>query len=213
MFYKRRPSFLALLLMCLGILLAACTNEQNISSQKSLNEKEQSYSTEEGQNEVKINQLLEYPDININANVDPGMENYIPMDKTELMEFYGYIFDLAEVLPDMKEVPGEYGIYNWPGGGYYTVNSFQYLSEDEKQALSIAMEQGQLPITGFVEAYNHKLETSIVNGIEVVFAKYCKDEKEVMFAQFLYQNNGFFVTAEGITEDNFLDVVEYLTSR
>lgn len=75
------------------------------------------------------------------------------------------------------------------------------------------MEQGKLPITGLVEAYDYELESSVVNGIEVMLAKYCKDDKEMMFAQFEYQDIGFFVTSEGISEDSFLDVVKYLTNR
>lgn len=203
MFYKKRrlTLFLILAIMSLGLLLAACDSK---------NEDERSGSLEESYSEMKVNLLKEIPTLNLGANVDPGMENFIPMEKTELLEFYEYSFDLTEVLPELKEAPGEYGVYKWPAGGYYTLNSFQYFTEDEQQTLSITMEQGKLPITGLVEAYDYELESSVVNGIEVMLAKYCKDDKEMMFAQFEYQDIGFFVTSEGISEDSFLDVVKYL---
>ena len=94
MFYKKRrlTLFLILAIMSLGLLLAACDSK---------NEDERSGSLEESYSEMKVNLLKEIPTLNLGANVDPGMENFIPMEKTELLEFYEYSFDLTEVLPEI----------------------------------------------------------------------------------------------------------------
>lgn len=166
---------------------------------------------------ITINILDEEPDYQSVGTVNLREEIFIPMSRNEVLEFFDYSFDLKEAIAGIHDIDGlEYGVYKFPSGSYYTVNNFSYVSnEDAGQTIAVTICQNQLPVVDIVEAYDYELETSEINGVEMLLTQFTSKENEQLtaFAQFMYKGIGFFVSAQNMTTETFLSALDYLSTR
>lgn len=164
------------------------------------------------------------------AMFDISDENIHSMTRDELFKHYAIQpFDIAEVLDGMNLVyggfcGGGYGIYKFPSGGIYDANSFQYHHEGTKQHVGVVIKSEGT--TGYISEDQGTLLTSEVNGIEMTITHYTdslgfapSDEEvwiapnsDMYYAWFEYKGLGFFVSGANLSENEFTEVLQYLTS-
>lgn len=91
---------------------------------------------------------------------------------------------------------------------------FSYGNAGDKKYLTVTMAKDHLPYTDVNEAYDHPLTQSEINGIPVTAASYTNtDGQSLLYAEFLFQGNGYFLYADGISTDAFLQILLVLTGE
>ncbi len=146
--------------------------------------------------------------------------DFIPMSKKKLLDYYDVSISIEDVLPKLKEwdTGGTQGIYrNKTRGIYFDNNDFTYQSDDEQQKLTIVLSKGNLPysgLTSIIEGYDSKLKPSEINGTKMMIAHY-KDieETDKYYAKFMYNGNGYGVYAINLSWDDFLKAIGCLVIK
>lgn len=137
------------------------------------------------------------------------VDDFVAMDKTELNEYYG-INVFPTVPGDLKEWDDQkFGIYRRNGGTgevYWDSTVINYSNEDFSKIVNVAVGKNFLPVSDYV-LYNSTEEKSIINNIEIAIAQ---SKDGYYYAQFMYCGVGFQITANGITQDEFVAVISSL---
>ncbi|MEA4888806.1 MAG: hypothetical protein VB070_05020 [Clostridiaceae bacterium] len=187
------------------------TNTDNSSVNKAIeSESQQNIPTKTS--DIMIHELTQLPSAD-KMNIALKTEDFIKMNKQELCNFYG-INVFPTVLPnDMNEVADAvYGIFKRDKGTgdiYYSQNVLNYVNSSETKYLNIELSKGQLPYTDIATFTNNKNEKSTINGNELFIGHYSIKKNEYYYAEFLYHDVGFRITANNLTQNEF---VETLTS-
>ncbi len=142
-------------------------------------------------------------------------DDFIEMSRTEVCEYYGMnVF--PEVPSDLvcwDESKGySYGIFkreNGKGETYHDQNDITYSNEDVSKSINIKVARGKLPFTCFMFHMKDEMKASEINGIEVYIGQHT-DMTEVYYAEFMYNNTGFYVFTDGLTEDETVAVIASL---
>ena len=135
-------------------------------------------------------------------------DDFIPMNKDEMADYYG-----CNVFPDVPDdiSPREnphWGIYRRNQGTgeiYDDQNRQEYTNADQSRGLCVVTRKGCLPFFDFVIPANEE-ENSIINGHEVTIGL-SEAGYEVWF---LYKDVGFYIFADGITEDELISIISSL---
>lgn len=147
-------------------------------------------------------------DGNRKLNFNLRSEDFVEMDKSSLIEYYGT--NLFPGVPaDLKEWQDSHGIYRENGGTgnvYYDGTILNYSNEDFSRSINIEIDKDAMPITDCA-FFNEIEEKSIINNTEVAIAK---TDDGYYYAQFMYHNVGFQIIGEGLTENEFVDVISSL---
>lgn len=136
-------------------------------------------------------------------------DDFVVMNKAELNEYYG-INVFPTVPDDIKEWENQrFGIYRRNGGTgevYWDGTTYNYSNEDFSRALNIGIKKNSLPFCDYalLEAPEEK---SIINNVEIAIAQ---SDNGYFYAQFMYHNVGFQLTANGLTLDEFVAVISSL---
>lgn len=136
-------------------------------------------------------------------------KDMIFMTLEELSEYYGTDI-VPEVPADLTRRDGAYGIFkrdNGTGELYWDQNSQYFSNGDQSKNLVVDTRKGNLPFYCSV-VYEPEYEKSVINGTEVLIGL---DESGWYQVWFMYQNTGFFIGAEGVTEEELVDVIRSLT--
>jgi len=178
---------------------------------------------------VNINKLNAEP--RINTNMFCILEDNI--EHLTLDELYEHFriqpFDIADVIYETELVyggfwGGEYGIYHFPDGSLFDMNSFQYHRKNTSQHISIIIESGNPLIAALAEAYENPLKKSEIVGVEMVLANYSTESgfarsdddvwvapgSDMYFAQFTYKELSIVVETANLSEEEFIAVLDYI---
>ena len=135
-------------------------------------------------------------------------DDFIPMNKDEMADYYGYnVF--PEIPDDLSPKENQHwGIYRKNQGTgeiYHDQNRQTYENTDQSRGLVVETRKGRLPFFDFVIPADEE-ENSIINGHEVTIGL-SEAGYEVWF---LYKDVGFYIFADGITEDELISIISSL---
>lgn len=143
-------------------------------------------------------------------DIDKSIWDFKPMTEAELNAYYGTRLTLlSEKYSDWTFNNAPYGVYTENGNEVYTENSVSYISPDSKSSICVDMSKGELP-----------LYRGVGDDLKESFFAGDNDKKAVLFrcgddmfkAQFMRGGSGFLISANGIGEEEFLNIVrEYLS--
>ena len=139
----------------------------------------------------------------INLQID----DFVEMTREELNEYYGV--SVFPTVPDDIELRqgSQLGIYkrdNGAGGIYWDQNVLIYVNDDYSRKVFVYVAKGNLPLSDVIY-FDPDMEKSVINNYEVMLGQLCNEN---YFAEFMYNNTGFFVDADGLTEEEFVAVIE-----
>lgn len=139
------------------------------------------------------------------------VDDFVSMDKTDLNEYYGVnIFPaVPEDLTEWEEQKEHFGIYRRNGGTgevYCDLQALNYSNEDFSRTVNVEVVKDGLPLCDYM-LFEENKEKSIINNLEVAIGHSATGH---YYAQFIYQNVGFQVIADGLTQDEFVAVISSL---
>lgn len=185
--------------------------------------------TQKGENKITINTKLP-ENVGMNSICDFYLDynEYVPMTKDELRAFYG-----TEIFPrvpdDMAEYVGHlgagnsrsYGIYRANGGKGEVTHDNQLIMYVNREAdgnrsleIEVSKKYRYMSVNNFGSIYTHDeltkdLSCSIINGVEVFI--YHHPEVGYYMVNFIYNDTGFSIRADGFSEAEIIAVIESLT--
>ena len=185
--------------------------------------------TQKVENKILVNTVLP-ENVGMNSICDfyVGINDYVPMTKDELRAFYG-----TEIFPrvpdDMAEYVGHlgagnsrsYGIYRANGGTGEVTHDNQlimYVNREAEGNRSLEIEVSKryryMSVNNFGSIYTHDeltkdLSCSIINGVEVYI--YYSSKAAYYAVNFIYNDTGFSIRADGFSEAEVVAVTESLT--
>lgn len=139
-----------------------------------------------------------------------GRDDFIPMNKEEMVAYYG-----CNVFP---EIPDDislrenqhWGIYRRDKGTgemYHDQIRQTYENEDQSRVLVVETCKGRLPFHCCIVCLPEEEENSVINGHEVTIGL---SEYGYYAVSFFYQDVGFYIFADGITEDELISIISSL---
>ena len=161
---------------------------------------------------ININELPEITAARLVIDLRP--EDFVPMSKDEIIDFYGCDFFPSAIPADMKIVEeGEYGIYKRDEGAgevYYSANLAWYVDDNVNRQLQVNIDKGKLPDSCF--AYlGVEYETSVINGAELLIGRSVGHfGAERFVAEMMYAGNGLRIESSYLTQAEFVDAVTSL---
>lgn len=138
-------------------------------------------------------------------------DDFISMTEAELEDYYGTRF-VPEVPEDLVELRREahLGIYRRNGGTgeiYHDEQRLEWVTEDYSRGICVTVRKDRLPYQFFALLTQEEMETSEIRGVEVSIGQ---TEYGNWLAEFLYNEVGFRIWADGLTLDELVAVVESL---
>jgi hypothetical protein len=159
---------------------------------------------------IKINKVDEMPEFNEYAYIALMGHHFIQMSESELNDFYG-VNVFPTVLEDLVLKNSCLGIYKREDGEiYHAQNELHYSNDDQSRSLGIGVNKDKLPFYCFdvFELYAETSVFSTINGITVYIAHF--EIEDYYYCQFMNKTAGFFVSATGLSEEEFINVVKSL---
>ncbi len=134
-------------------------------------------------------------------------DDFVEMTREEMISYYGVNF-VPEVPSDMKIKEGEKsGIYRRGGGTgevYWDEDEVKFSNADSTRNVILTVDKG-----GYVYVDHNPLkgteEKSVINNVELFIGL---SEDGWFYTEFMYKNVGFLICAQGITENEFVSVIE-----
>lgn len=181
---------LCLFTVLLGIY--GCTSEKD--SQESYEKK----------NEIYFNHIKMIPssleDIELNG------EDFEKIEKEELVDYYG-INIFPSVPSDLKLSNNQYGIYKNNGQIYYDGNVINYANEDFTKSVNIEVSKEQFIPSDISEVFGDQYQQSVIDGMDICLGQ---TDDQYYYAEFLYHEVGLRIVADGLSEEEFISVIESL---
>ena len=143
------------------------------------------------------------------SSITLSSADYIALNEEELNEYYG--INIFPTVPDEIKVwdDQQYGIYKENGGTgdvYWDGSTLNYSNEDFTKTLNVEVKKDSLPLCDY-ELLSADEENSIINNVDVAIAQ---SENGYYFAQFVYSDVGFQLTAKGLTQEEFVATISSL---
>lgn len=210
---RRRPfSYAAVCAAVLLCGLAILLPRQNAVLQPEVSSAAAVPSSNTVENPLVFNKLKKQPD-QVFQLFALMSDDFHAMTAAALEEYYGASFP-AE-LPggltqqEITSPGGGPGIFQRKSGEiYFDGNRYVYGDSEKKKMLTVTVAKGHLPYTDINEAYDHPLTQSEINGIPITAASYTDtDGQSLLYAEFLFQGNGYFFYANNISTDAFLQIL------
>lgn len=135
-------------------------------------------------------------------------DDFVPMTEAELREYYGTEF-VAEVPEDLAELRREehLGIYRRDGGTgeiYHDEQRLTWVTEDETRGVSVTVRKDRLPYQFFALMTQEEMNVSVIRGVEVSIGQ---TEYGTWLAEFIHNEVGFRICAEGLTQEELVAVI------
>ena len=89
---------------------------------------------------------------------------------------------------------------------YCDLQALNYSNEDFSRTVNVEVVKDGLPLCDYM-LFEENKEKSIINNLEVAIGHSATGH---YYAQFIYQNVGFQVIADGLTQDEFVAVISSL---
>lgn len=165
------------------------------------------------QNTIVINKYDE--SVSSDMYISLMLDDFVEMSRNEVCEYYG-----TNVFPEVPsdlvcwdEFKGHrYGIYKREKGKgeiYHDQNDITYSNDDVSKSINIKVARGKFPFICCMYLMKDEMKASEINGIEVYIGQ-DTDMTEVYYAEFMYNNTGFYVFTDGLTEDETVAVISSL---
>ena len=130
----------------------------------------------------------------------------IEMSIEELCEYYGVNY-VPDVPADIKLWPNQSGeIFRRNGGTgevYWDGNGLNFSNEDFTRSVHVGVDKGSYVLQDYLY-FKGTEEKSVINDIEVVIGL---TENGYYYSEFMYNGVGFFIDAEGVTEEEFVAII------
>lgn len=138
------------------------------------------------------------------------LADFVELSASELNEYYG-----TKVFPavpsdltnwDKSDEFGGYGIYRRnqsKGDVYWDQNVLNYSNNDFTRNVNIEVAKNKLPVMDFgIEEKNIKKSTISGNDVYIGLS-----ESGYYYAKFIYNNTGFVLTADGLSQEEVIAVI------
>lgn len=138
-------------------------------------------------------------------------DDFVSMTESELRDYYGTEF-VPEVPEDLVELRREshLGIYRRDGGTgeiYHDEQRLEWTTEDYSRGICVTVRKDRLPYQFFALLTKEEMETSEIRGVEVSIGQ---TEYGTWLVEFLYNEVGFRICADGLTQEELVAVIESL---
>lgn len=134
------------------------------------------------------------------------VDDFVAMSTDEMKQYYGVDY-IPEVPPDMRAWGDQQkGIYKRDGGSgevYWDSDILNYSNADSSRTLHLEVAKDGLPLIDYL-SFVPTAEKSLINNTEVMLGQ---TESGYYYAQFMYRNVGFVLSAQGVSEDEFVAVI------
>ena len=157
-------------------------------------------------NEIRILEVENMPDVPQKTFIALMGDDFIRMNDDEINEYYG-VNVFPAVPTDLERKDQEtLGIYKRKVNGevYHDGNRISDTNADFSRGIAVNVDKNGLPFD-FCNFFANIQTRSIINDVEVEISQSPSGE---MYAEFMYQNVGFRILAIGLTQDEFVAVVE-----
>lgn len=156
--------------------------------------------------EIRILEIENLPKVSEKMFIALMGDDFIQMNYDEINAYYGVnIFPAVPI--DLESEDGRaFGIFKRKASGevYYDGNKIQYANGDFSRNLAVNIDKDCMPFD-FCNLFANIQTRSIIHNVEVGIAQTPIGE---MYAEFMYQNVGFRIYAYGLTQNEFVAVVE-----
>lgn len=137
-------------------------------------------------------------------------KDFISMDQEELCAYYGT--NVFPTVPnDLTCRDGAYGIF-WRNGGtgeiYWDTNDLSFSNHDFSRNVTVNVTSGRIPVD-FCNLFEDIENRSTINGVSVGIGK---TSYGAFYAEFMYNETGFRVSAQGLDKEEFIDILKSLTA-
>lgn len=137
-------------------------------------------------------------------------DDFVEMTREEMIEYYGldYVPDVPADIP-LRENQ-HCGIYRRNGGTgevYYDGDALSYHNEDFTRWVALRVQKGKAV---FVDqnCFDGAEEKSVINNVDVLIGLTADGH---YYAEFMYQNVGFLISAYGVSQEEFVSVISSVT--
>lgn len=143
--------------------------------------------------------------------IDLASEDFLPMDRETLLDYYGVDLPISDVLPQLVPVdPPDGGIYRRKGGTgavYHDANHFLFVSADGEQRLTVGLVMQFGPPSAPWLPETEELQFTPVNGRElVVFSPW----EGRLYVEWKQDSLHWYVSGDGLSHQDFYAVLERL---
>jgi len=144
------------------------------------------------------------------------VDDFVPMNAGELKDYIGIdIFpevpkDLGEEWSVAEGIP--FGIYRRDGGTgevYHDQQVLNWSTPDFSRWINIEARKGGLPFQCF-RVVTAESERSTIAGVEIFIGR---TDDGLFLAEFMYNDVGFRICADGLTQDELVAVIESLIAQ
>lgn len=133
-------------------------------------------------------------------------DDFIEMTAEEMIEYYGIDY-FPEVPEDIKlntkRVSGIYRRDKGTGEVYHDEDRIEYANEDFSRGMALSINKGGYVFHQFLY-FKGTEERSVINNIEVIIGL---SPDGCYYSEFMYKGCGFFIFADGLTENELIDVI------
>lgn len=168
--------------------------------------------------EMNFNELDKEPDMGVTSLFALMLEDFVPMTREELLDYYGVSLPVEELLPNLSAVGPEEGdgfgrgIYRRGDvGAYFDTNTFSFKSADGMLGVNVTLDKAfHLPSSPW-ELPGDELRFTSVNGWELALFRYPDEAGNQIFCTEFRQNGvNYRVTGKNLAEGEFSALLETL---
>lgn len=168
--------------------------------------------------ELRFNELVRKPDMGVTSLFALMVEDFVPMTRAELLDYYGVTLPVEELFPNLSAAGPEEsdgfgrGIYRREDvGAYFDTNTFSFESAGGVLGVSIALDKEfHLPSSPW-ELPGDALRFTAVNGWELALFRYSDEAgNQIFYTEFRQNGVNFRVTGKNLAEGEFAALLEAL---
>lgn len=166
--------------------------------------------------ELRFNELIEAPQESVISLFALMSEDFVPMTREELLDYYGVALPVEELFPVLSATEPEegngYSIYRGAERGvYFDSNTFSFESADGMLGVNVTLDKAfHLPSSPW-ELPGDELRFTSVNGWELALFRYPDEAGDRIFCTEFRQNGvNYRVTGKNLAEGEFSALLEAL---
>ena len=157
--------------------------------------------------ELRFLEVESLPEIPSQMYIALMWDDFIPLDHAEINAYYGA--NIFPAVPDdlaRREEP--IGIFKRKADGeiYHDGNKIQFANADFSRHLAVNVDKDSMPFD-FCHLFAILETRSVMNNVEIGIAQTPLGE---LYAEFLYRGVGFRIYAFGLTQDEFVSILQSL---
>ncbi len=139
-------------------------------------------------------------------NIALMRDDFVEMTRDEMIAYYGvdYIPDVpSDIIPWENERSGIYRRDGGVGEVYWDAGVWNYSNKDFTRNVNLEVDKGNYVFHDYLY-FKGTEEKSVINNIEVLIGL---AENGYYYAEFMYNGVGFFLGADGVTQDEFVAII------